>query len=141
MRYLRFAGKFILGMIAVGLAFDLVMRFVVVPIQARERLAQRIPPVRLENAEVGPALQKLADSTHPSLHFSMCPDVASSRVSVTTSEMPFKDFAVLLAAKVGAEVDFARPRHVQHTVPFPHLYFARSVCGVRSFVYVHDHRN
>jgi hypothetical protein len=106
MRYLKFAGKFILGMMAVGLAFDLVMRFVVVPIQGREKLAQRIPPVRLENVELGPALQQLADSTHPALHFSMCPDVASSRVTVTTtSETPFKDFALLVAGKAGAEVD------------------------------------
>ena len=116
-------------MMAVGLVFDLVMRFLVVPSQAREKLAQRIQPVRLDNVELGPALQQLADSTHPSLHFSMCP-----------SEMPFKDFALLLAGKAGAEVDFARPRHIQHTVPFPHLYFARSDCGARSFVYVYAHR-
>jgi hypothetical protein len=125
-------------MVALGLVFEVVMRFVVVPSQAREKLAQRIPPVRLENVELGPALQRLADSTHPALHFSMCPDVASSRVTVTTtSEMPFKDFALLVGGKAGAEVDFARPRHVQHTVPFPHLYFARSDCGPRSFVNVY----
>ena len=117
------------------------MRLLVVPSQARAKFAQPIPPVHLENVELGPALQQLADSTHPPLHFSMCPDVAATRVNVTTtSEMSFKDFAVFLAGKAGAEVDFARPRHVQYTVPFPHLYFARSDCGVRSFVYVYAHR-
>jgi hypothetical protein len=125
-------------MLALGLIYTLVMNFLVVPRQAREKLARRIPPVRLENVELGRALQQLADSTHPALHFSMCPDVASKRVTVTTtSDMSFKDFAALVAGKAGAEVDFARPRHSEHTVPFPHLYFARSDCGARSFVYVY----
>jgi len=139
-RSLKFAGKFILAMMAIGLTYDSVMRYWVLPRQARENLAQRIQPVRLENVELGSALQQLADSTHPALHLSMCPDVASTRVTVrTTSEMPFQDFALLVARTAGAEVDLVRPRH-QLGVPFPHLYFARSDCGHRGYVYVYKGR-
>jgi hypothetical protein len=110
--------------------------------QAREILARRIPPVRLDSVELGPALQQLAQSTHSGLRLSMCPDVAASRVSVTTTaEMPLKDFVQFLAGKAGAEVDLARPRHGSFTVPFPHLYFARSDCGPRSYVHVHASAN
>jgi hypothetical protein len=108
-----------------------------VRLEARDLLARKIPPVRLENVELGPALQQLAQSTHPGLRLSMCPDVASARVSVTTPEMPFRDFVQLVAGKVGAEVDLARRRHSELTVPSPHLYFARSNCGYRGYVYVH----
>jgi hypothetical protein len=125
---------------ALSLAYDTVKRYWVLPRQARENLAQRIQPVRLENVELGPALQQLADSTDPALHLSMCPDVASTRVTVrTTSEMSFKDFALLVAGKAGAEVDLLRPRH-QLGVPFPHLYFARSDCGRLGYVYVYRRR-
>jgi hypothetical protein len=47
-----------------------------------------------------------------------------------------------VAGKVGAQVDLARKRHGEFTVPLPHLYFARSDCGRRgpSYVYVHPPR-
>jgi hypothetical protein len=68
----------------------------------------------------------------------MCPDVASRRVTATTdTEMPLKEFVVLLAGKVGADVDLAHRRHGSFTVPFPHLFFARAPCQTRSFVYVY----
>jgi hypothetical protein len=55
--------------------------------------------------------------------------------------MPFRDFVRFVAGAVGAEVDFARPRHGSFTVPFPHLYFARNDCGPRSYVYVYPRAN
>ena len=113
------------------------MMYCAAQVQGRELLARKIPPVRLENVELAPALQQLAQSTHPGLHLSMCPDVAASRVSVTTTEMLFKDFVRLVAGKIGAEADFARARHDALYVKFPHLYFARSDCGYRGYVYVY----
>ena len=133
-RKLNFVAKFFLVWLVVGLAAAL-FEIVVDRLETRALLAQVIRPVRLENAELGPALQQLVDSTQPSLRLSMCPDVAARRVTVTTTtEMPLKEFVVLLAAKVGADVDVARPRHGGSS--FPHLYFAASPCG-RDLVYVY----
>ena len=122
---------------ALGFAYDLFTRHVVVPRKARETLARSVPPVHLENVALGPALQQLADSTHPALRLSMCPDVASTRVTHTTGQKSLRDFAELVAGKAGAEVDLARRRHGVSAVPYPHLYFARSDCGTRGFGYVY----
>jgi hypothetical protein len=134
-RKLNFVAKFFVVWLGAGLAFAL-MQTVTMWVGSRKLLAQVIWPVRFENAELGPALQQLADSTQPLLRLSMCPDVAARRVTTTTTtEMPFKEFVVLLAGKAGADVDVARHRH-GGGVPFPHLYFAAAPCQTRSFVYV-----
>jgi hypothetical protein len=133
-RRLNFVAKFFVVWLGLGLAAALVQT-VTMWVGSRQLLAQVIRPVRFENAELGPALQQLVDSTQPSLRLSMCPDVAARRVTLTTTtEMPLKDFVVLLAGKVGAEVDLARHRHGGGT-PYPHLYFAAAPCPVRSSVY------
>ena len=137
-RRLGFVGRFLLGWLALGLVVRLVM-YVVAQVRGRELLGQRIPAVRFASVELGPALQQLADTTTPSIHLSMCPDVSSSRLTLTTTgEMPLKDFVVLVASKVGADVDLAHPGHRADAVPMPHLYFARAPCGSRSFVYVYS---
>ena len=134
MRRVGFVGRFLLGWLALGLAATVAM-YVEARGRARKLLGQRIPAVRFENVELGPALQQLADANEPSIHLSMCPDVASSRLTLTTTgEMPLKDFAVLVASKVRADVDLAHPRHGGGSSP--HLYFARSPCGTRGLVYV-----
>jgi len=134
-RRLNFVAKFFVVWLAVGLAATLT-QIVTMWVGSRQLLAQGIRPVRFENAELGPALQQLVDSTQPSLRLSMCPDVAARRVTVTTTtEMPLKEFVVLLAGQLGAEVDLARHRHGGGT-PYPHLYFAAAPCQVRSSVYV-----
>lgn len=136
-RRLNFVAKFFLVFLAVGLS-SAVFEWVMVSLDTRALQAQVIRPVRFEDAELGPALQQLADSTQPSLKLSMCPDVAARRVTATTTtEMPFKEFVVLLAAKAGADVDLARHRHGgSFAARFPHLYFAAAPCQTRSFVYV-----
>jgi hypothetical protein len=134
-RRLNFVAKFFLVWLAVGLAATLT-QIVMQSVGSRRLLAQVIRPVRFENAELGPALQQLADSTQPLLRLSICPDVAARRVTATTtSEMPLREFVVLLAGRVGADVDLARHRH-GGGVPFPHLYFAAAPCQTRGFVYV-----
>jgi hypothetical protein len=136
-RKLNFVTKFFLVFLAVGLS-SVVFEWAVVSLETRAHLAQGIRPVRFENAELGPALQQLADSTQPLLKLSMCPDVAARRVTATTTtEMPLKEFVVLLAGQVGADVDLARHRHGgSYAARFPHLYFAAAPCQTRSFVYV-----
>ena len=135
-RRLNFVAKFFVVFLALGL-FSVVFEWVVVSLATRALQKQVIRPVRFENAELGPALQQLADSTQPLLKLSMCPDVAARRVTATTTEMPFKEFVVLLAGKVGADVDVARHRHGgNYAARFPHLYFAAAPCQTRSFVYV-----
>jgi hypothetical protein len=87
-RRLNFVAKFFVVWLAVGLAATLT-QIVTMWVGSRQLLAQGIRPVRFENAELGPALQQLVDSTQPSLRLSMCPDVAARRVTVTTTtEMP-----------------------------------------------------
>jgi hypothetical protein len=134
-RKLGFVGKFLLGCFAMGV-FAAVVTQCSATLQARQLLAQPIRPVRFENAELGSALQQLANSTQPSLRLSMCPEVAARRVTVTTTtEMPLKEFVVLLGAKVGAEVDMDRHRHGGGR--FPHLFLASAPCQTRSFVYAY----
>ena len=133
-RRLNFVGKFLVVWAAV-MSVATLIQLVARSVASRQFFAQVIRPVRFESAELGPALQQLADTTQPLLHLSMCPDVAARRVTATTTtEMPLKEFVVLLAAKVGADVDVARPRHGGSS--FPHLYFAASPCG-RDLVYVY----
>lgn len=135
MRKLGFASKFLLGWAALIVIAGVVKECSAI-LQARQRLAEPVRPVRFENAELGPALQQLADSTEPSLHLSMCKDVAARHVTLTTStEMPVKEFLVLLAGKAGAEVDLDRQRH--GGARFPHLSFASAPCNTWNFVYVY----
>jgi hypothetical protein len=132
-------GKFVLGWLALGLAVNLGMEACVVRPGARSRLEQPIRPVRLDNAEVGSALQDVADSTKLPIHLSMCPDLSSSRVTLTTpGPMPLEQFLLLVAGRVGAQVDLTHARHGIFAEPSPHLYFARAPCGNRSFVSVHS---
>ena len=134
-RRLNFVAKCFVVWLGVMLASTLI-QIVMMWVGWRQLLAQGIRPVRFENAELGPALQQLADSTQPLLRLSLCPDVAARRVTATTTtEMPLREFVVLLAGKAGADVDVARHRHGGGT-PFPHLYFAAAPCQVRSSVYV-----
>jgi hypothetical protein len=101
-----------------GLAIHLGTEFLVKR-RANNRLEQKVRPVRFENAELVPVLQDVLDSVPLSIRLSMCPELSSRRVTLTTrSEMPLKDFLVLLAAKVGAEVDLAHRRHVSLAEPF-----------------------
>ena len=135
MRRVGFVGRFLLAWLALGLVASAAM-YVDARVRARNLLGQHIPAVRFENVELGPALQQLADTAKPSIHLSMCPDVASSRLTLsTTGEMPFGYFAVLVAGKVRAEVDLAHSRHGAGSSP--HLYFAHSPCGTRGFVNVY----
>jgi hypothetical protein len=135
MRRVGFVGRFLLGWLALGVVASVAM-YVDARLRSRKLLGHSIPAVRFENVELGTALQQLADTTKPSIHLSMCPDVASSRLTLTTTgEMPLKDFAVLVASKVRADVDLAHSRHGGGSSP--HFYFARAPCGTRGFVNVY----
>ena len=137
--HLGFVGKVLLGLLVLGLAINLVMEVWVVPRRARRSLEQLIRPVRLDNAQLGAALQEIADSTSPPIHLSLCPDLSSSRVTLTTpSALPLRQFLLLVAGKVGADVDLTHSRHGSFAEPSPHLYFARAPCGSQSFVYVYS---
>jgi hypothetical protein len=132
-----FAGKVVLGLLVLGIAISLVEGWVTRRL-AQETLDQTIRPLRLDNAELRPALQELADSATRPVHLSMCPDLSSIRVTLTTqSEMPLGQLLPLLASRAGADVDLAHPRHGSFAAPSPHLFFRRAPCATRSFVYVY----
>ena len=115
----RIAGFFAIWF-GVGLSYDLVMSFWVQPREARAMLAQPIRPLHLVDAPMQEALEGIVDTSSAPIHLSLCPAVASSRVTFTTTrEMPLSAVLPSLAHAVGATVDLMHTRH--GGAIFPHL--------------------
>lgn len=133
----RIAGFFAIWL-GVGLAYDLIMRFWVLPRDARATLAQPIRPLHLVDAPMKEALEQIVDTSAAPIYLSLCPSAASSRVTITTTaDMPLSEVLLSLAHGVGATVDLMHSRHGL-SEPFPHLYFEGRPCNSPSFVYVNS---